>query len=124
MLVALFGAGHVGRALVGILATLDCHVRWIDSRPEAFPADMPANVARTLDVAPVAHVAGLPAGAFVLVMTHDHALDFDLVAAALPRSDLPYVGLIGSETKRARFPARLRRAVGRGDPPVGLPDRR
>jgi xanthine dehydrogenase accessory factor len=105
--VALFGAGHVGRALVTVLSTLDCRVRWSDSRADAFPAEIPPNV--------VTHVEGtgiekLRADTFVLVMTHDHALDFDLVAAALARRDLPYVGLIGSETKRARFVARLRRA--------------
>jgi xanthine dehydrogenase accessory factor len=110
MQVALFGAGHVGRALVQLLGTLDCRVLWIDSRAEAFPEHLPANVTKLLDAAPVARVAGLPAGSFVLVMTHDHALDYDIVAAALPRSELPYVGLIGSETKRARFVSRLRRA--------------
>lgn len=108
--VALFGAGHVGRALVGLLGTLDCRVQWIDPRAEAFPADPPPNVTVCVEAAPVARLAKLPPGSFVLVMTHDHALDFDLVAAALPRMDLPYVGLIGSETKRARFISRLRRA--------------
>jgi xanthine dehydrogenase accessory factor len=107
---ALFGAGHVGRALVRLLGTLDCRVQWIDSRDNVFPATLPANVATLLDPAPVERVGKLPAGAFVLVMTHDHSLDFELVAAALPRTDLPYVGLIGSETKRARFVSRLRRA--------------
>jgi xanthine dehydrogenase accessory factor len=108
--IAVFGAGHVGRALVALLGTLDCRVQWIDARTDAFPLELPTNIARVIDPQPVERVAKLPAGAFVLVMTHDHALDFDIVAAALPRADLPYVGLIGSETKRARFVSRLRRA--------------
>jgi xanthine dehydrogenase accessory factor len=108
--VALFGAGHVGRALVGLLGTLDCRVRWIDSRERAFPSDVPANVTARTEPAPADCVAMLPAGAFVLVMTHDHALDCEIAAAALRRADLPYVGLIGSETKRARFVARFKRA--------------
>jgi xanthine dehydrogenase accessory factor len=76
---------------------------------------------------PAACVATLPAGASVLVMTHDHALDFEIVAAALPRMDLPFVGLIGSETKRARFVSRLARlgldatAIRRLTCPVGAP---
>jgi xanthine dehydrogenase accessory factor len=107
--VALFGAGHVGRALVGLLGTLDCRVQWIDSRESAFPEALPANVTRLVDQAPTGRLAQLPSGTFVLVMTHDHSLDFELVAAALPRAELPYVGLIGSETKRARFVSRLRR---------------
>jgi xanthine dehydrogenase accessory factor len=60
----------------------------------------------------------------VLVMTHDHALDFDLVAACLQRSDLPFVGLIGSDTKRARFASRLHRVglpIDRLVCPIGLP---
>ena len=108
--VALFGAGHVGRALVNLLGTLECRVQWIDARREAFPADIPANVVRHVEAAPVERLVRVPAGSFVLVMTHDHALDYELIAAALPREDLPYIGLIGSETKRARFVARLRRA--------------
>jgi xanthine dehydrogenase accessory factor len=125
--VALFGAGHVGRALVGVLGTLDCRVTWIDPRADAFPAQLPANTVAALRPQPAACVATLPAGASVLVMTHDHALDFEIVAAALPRMDLPFVGLIGSETKRARFVSRLARlgldatAIRRLTCPVGAP---
>jgi xanthine dehydrogenase accessory factor len=115
--IALFGAGHVGCALVPLLGSLDCRVHWIDARMDAFPRDVPANVARLVEPSPVGRLEKLPAGSFVLVMTHEHSLDFDLVAAALPRTDLPYVGLIGSETKRARFVARLRRA---GLPPDAI----
>ena len=124
---ALFGAGHVGRALVSVLGTLACRVTWIDPRPQAFPAAVPGNVAAVSDAAPAARIADLPAGACVLVMTHDHALDFEIVAAALPRFDLPFVGLIGSETKRARFASRLQRAglaeaaVRRLVCPIGVP---
>jgi xanthine dehydrogenase accessory factor len=103
--IAVYGAGHVGRALVNILATLDCRVRWIDGRDDTFPEELPANVT-PLRAAPP---ASLPRGTQVLVMTHDHALDYALVAEALPRTELPFVGLIGSETKRARFTARLTR---------------
>jgi xanthine dehydrogenase accessory factor len=107
--IALFGAGHVGRALVSLLATLDCRVTWIDPRPDVFPAPLPANVTALSDPDPPAQVAALPAGTCVLVMTHDHALDFGIVSVALSRTELPFIGLIGSETKRARFAARLRR---------------
>lgn len=125
--VALFGAGHVGRALVGVLGALDCRVTWIDPRAGEFPAQRPANVVALHHPRPAECVAALPAGASVLVMTHDHALDFDIVAAALPRADLPFVGLIGSETKRARFVSRLGRAglapqeIRRLTCPIGTP---
>jgi xanthine dehydrogenase accessory factor len=110
----LFGAGHVGRALVLALAPLPFRVRWIDTRPDAFPAAMPANVVAVQTGAPEAEIAAAPVGAFALVMTHDHGLDLAITAAALARPVLPFVGLIGSATKRARFERRLRE-LGLGD---------
>lgn len=125
--IALFGAGHVGRALVGILGTLDCRVTWIDARATEFPPQYPSNVTALPHPSPADCVAALPSGASVLVLTHDHALDFDIVASALPRANLPFVGLIGSETKRARFVSRLARtgmhpdAIRRLVCPIGMP---
>jgi xanthine dehydrogenase accessory factor len=104
----LFGAGHVGRALVLSLAPLPFAVRWIDGRDDAFPTHIPANVRPICAPEPPSEIDAAPPGTFVLVMTHDHALDLALTAAALRRADLPFVGLIGSATKRARFERRLR----------------
>jgi xanthine dehydrogenase accessory factor len=103
---ALFGAGHVGRAMALALAPLPFAVRWIDSRDDAFPAHIPANAAPVLAPDPAAEAAALPADALVVIMTHDHALDLAVTAAALRRG-FPFVGLIGSDTKRARFERRL-----------------
>lgn len=122
--VALFGAGHVGKALVKILADLPCRVTWIDPRPEAFPASLPANVSLMRTAQPAQAVTGLPPGCILLVMTHDHQLDYAIAAAALARADLPVVGLIGSATKRARFASRLARqglTLDRLLCPIGLP---
>jgi xanthine dehydrogenase accessory factor len=105
--VALFGAGHVGKALVKLLADLPCRVTWIDSRAEAFPAEIPANAAVELTDLPEEEVVDLPHESYVLVLTHSHALDLRIVERALRRPDLRYVGLIGSKTKRARFLRRL-----------------
>jgi xanthine dehydrogenase accessory factor len=122
-----FGAGHVGRALVLAMAPLPFAVHWIDSRPDAFPAAVPANVEVKLMPSPPGALASARAGSLVLVMTHSHALDLDIVLAALKRQSFPYVGLIGSETKRARFLSRLR-AAGLTDAalrnfvcPIGMP---
>jgi xanthine dehydrogenase accessory factor len=105
----------VGRALVLALAPLPFAVRWIDARADAFPAHVPANATpvRTADLE--GEVARASADALVLVMTHDHALDLAITAAALQR-DFPFVGLIGSATKRARFERRFRE--------IGIPDER
>lgn len=122
--IALFGAGHVGKALVKILADLPCRVTWIDPRPEALPANLPANVTPLRTAQPAQAVTGLPPGCIVLVMTHDHQLDYAIAAAALARADLPAIGLIGSATKRARFASRLTRqglALDRLLCPIGLP---
>lgn len=104
--VILFGAGHVGRALVLSLAPLPFAVAWVDPRPDAFPKYVPANVA-THGAEPGDVLAGAAHGSFVLVMTHSHQLDLAVVAAALADDRFPYVGLIGSKTKRARFEGRL-----------------
>lgn len=125
--IALFGAGHVGRALVKLLGDLPCRVSWIDPRPEALPANLPPNVTPLRTARPAQAVPSLPARSLVLVMTHDHQLDFDIVAVALGRSDLLAVGLIGSASKRARFASRLLRqgigstALQRLMCPIGLP---
>lgn len=103
----LFGAGHVGRALVLALAPLPFRVTWIDPRPGAFPERVVGAVSLLAAAEPVAALAAAPDGAFVLVMTHSHALDLDIVAAALRDGRFPYIGLIGSRTKRARFLGRL-----------------
>ena len=123
----LFGAGHVGRALVLALAPLPFGVRWIDSRG-AFPAAAPVNVTMVHAPSPVAELDGAPAGAFVLVMTHSHPLDLDIVTQALRGGRFDYVGLIGSATKRARFASRMhaaglaRHEIGRLVCPIGLPE--
>jgi xanthine dehydrogenase accessory factor len=104
-----FGAGHVGEALVRVLATLPARVTWVDPRASQFPPDPPATVACVEADSPAHEVRGIPPGADVLVMTHSHALDFDLCVALLARDDLGRVGLIGSQTKAARFRGRLAR---------------
>jgi xanthine dehydrogenase accessory factor len=109
--IALFGAGHVGKALVKLLGDLPCRVTWIDPRDAIFPETVPANVAPVVSEEPEAEIDALPAGSFVLVMTHSHPLDQRILEAALKRGDFRYIGLIGSATKRARF---LKRLAARG----------
>lgn len=105
--VVLFGAGHVGHALVGVLANLPCRVHWVDERDTLFPGDLPANVEAEASDTPEAVVDQAPAGSYFLVMTHSHALDLSLCERILRRTDFAYFGLIGSKTKRARFEHRL-----------------
>ena len=106
--IAVFGAGHVGRALVPVLASLPCRVRWIDSREQEFPEHIPQGVRKIVSEEPVDEIADLPAGSYCIVMTHNHALDLELTAALLKRNDFAYFGLIGSKTKRVKFEHRLR----------------
>lgn len=125
--VVLFGNGHVGRALVQVLGALDCRVRWVDVREADFPAPVPGNVEVVVSDAPAEEITDAPRGAFVIVTTHSHALDFEIVEAALGRDDWAYLGLIGSKSKRAQF---ARRLAARGVPeaafarvtcPIGAP---
>ena len=125
--IALFGAGHVGRAFVRIMAEVPCRITWIDQRSGEFPTELPANVSVLVSQAPEYEIAALPAGSHVLVMTHSHQLDLAIIEAALRRGDFPYVGLIGSRTKRARFVRRLAQrgidqdAIARLVCPIGVP---
>jgi xanthine dehydrogenase accessory protein XdhC len=114
-IVVVFGAGHVGKALVPALAPLPLRVAWIDSRAGEFPDRPPPGVAIRCVPDPVALVADLPPGSAMIVLTHSHDLDFDLAAAGLRRGDLAYVGLIGSATKRAKFLRRFRTGGGSAD---------
>ncbi|UVJ45512.1 xanthine dehydrogenase accessory protein XdhC [Pseudomonas sp. LS1212] len=106
--IAVFGAGHVGRALVPLLASLPCRVRWIDSREQEFPEQIPDGVIKIVSEEPVDEVQDLPAGSYCIVMTHNHQLDLELTAAILKRNDFTWFGLIGSRTKRVKFEHRLR----------------
>jgi xanthine dehydrogenase accessory factor len=125
--VYLFGAGHVGRALALALAPLPFAVRWIDPRRDAFPAHTPANVTLIHASEPVAELASAPDSALVVVLTHSHALDLEIVAEALRVERFGYVGLIGSATKRARFLSQMRAAgltevqLARLVCPIGVP---
>ncbi|SEN59145.1 xanthine dehydrogenase accessory factor [Duganella sp. CF517] len=103
----LFGAGHVGAAIVRMLGELPCTVTWIDEREDMFPSTIPANVTIEATDTPEALVAGAPADASYLVMTHSHELDQRLSEAILARPDVGWFGLIGSKTKRVQFERRM-----------------
>jgi xanthine dehydrogenase accessory protein XdhC len=107
MHIVLFGAGHVGHALVRLLGSLPCVVQWVDERDELFPDETPANVQIEATDTPDAIVDMAPPGAYFLVMTHNHALDFSLAARIIRRRDFTYFGMIGSKTKRVKFERRL-----------------
>ncbi len=129
--VALFGGGHVGRALVQALAPLPFQVHWFDSRDEVFPADLPDQVVAEHSDPVQAAVADAPPGSRVLIMSFSHAEDLEVVDACLrrraQRNDLPFVGLIGSQTKWATFRRRLAQRGWSDDAlagivcPIGLP---
>ncbi len=106
--IAVFGAGHVGRALVPLLASLPCKVRWIDSRENEFPEHIPQGATKVVNDEVVDEVENMPPGSYFIVMTHNHQLDLELTAAILKRNDFAYYGLIGSQTKRVKFEHRLR----------------
>jgi xanthine dehydrogenase accessory factor len=109
--VFLFGSGHVGLALVHALAPLPFAVTVVETRPEALE-DLPRETSRCLTAMPEALVEKIPVGGAAVILTHDHALDFLIAQKALARSDLAYVGMIGSGTKRATFSSWLRREGG------------
>jgi xanthine dehydrogenase accessory factor len=122
-----FGAGHVGRAVVRAVEPLGFAVTWIDGRADAFPVDCPDGI-RTWPLAmPELAVEEAGPGAYFLVMTHSHPLDEAICEAVLKRRDFAFLGLIGSATKAARFRKSLVKtglseaSLKRLTCPIGLP---
>jgi xanthine dehydrogenase accessory factor len=109
-----YGAGHVGRAVIAMAALLPLDVIWLDTAAGRFPAALPGDI--RCQIAPdLAEAAGrADAGCYHLVMTYSHAIDLAVCHSLLQRNDFAFLGLIGSATKRARFLSRLRQA-GIGD---------
>jgi xanthine dehydrogenase accessory factor len=116
----------VGKALVSRLAGLPFQVAWVDSRDGMFPDLLPTNVRALPSMDPVEQAQRALPGAAYLVMTHSHALDYDLCRTILARGDFCFAGLIGSHTKAARFAHRMAREgipaerIGRLVCPIGI----
>lgn len=125
--IVVFGAGHVGQALVNLLATLPCNVFWVDERREQFTSVPPGVTVCCLDD-PTEQVDLMPPDSYFVVMTHHHPRDLELCEAILKRGDYRYFGVIGSQTKRQRFDYRLegkgftRQQLDSMRCPIGLPD--
>lgn len=102
-----FGAGHVAQALMTVMGQLPWQVTLVDSRTEVFPADLAPNIKAVHTDDPVGDAPALCRGRHVLILTHNHQLDYDLCRALLDAGDAASVGLIGSQTKADRFRQRL-----------------
>ncbi len=127
--IVIFGAGHVAQSLGALAPHLSADVLLIDPRSEEaleprLPRERPYQV--LFVDSPEEEIDRIPEASFVLVMTHSHALDLEVLARALARGTFPYVGLIGSERKWARFRARLEQrgftheVLARVRSPIGL----
>lgn len=103
----LYGAGHVGRAIMRVTDGLVLRRVWIDTAPERFPDDLPSQIETIVAADPAAHAGIAPADGCHIVLTYSHALDLAICHALLARGDFAFLGLIGSATKRARFLKRL-----------------
>ena len=123
----LYGAGHVGRAIVRVLEDLAFEIVWVDTSADRFPDFIPGHAEARIAADPSAVAAGAPANAYHLVLTYSHPLDLAICHAVLKRNQFGFLGLIGSKTKRARFLKRLREAgvsdaaLQRLTSPIGLP---
>lgn len=128
--IMLFGAGHVAQALIPILASLPCHITWVDSREAQFPKNTASyhNVQKVVSDQPQDEVSTMPGNSYFIVMTHNHQLDFDISQKILNCGDFNYLGLIASDTKWRRFKQRYKhrdideKQVARMSCPIGLAD--
>jgi xanthine dehydrogenase accessory factor len=103
----LFGAGHVGTAIARVLGSHpDLRITWVDDRPELVPDETPPDLRVIATEDPADQVRDMPAGAFVVIVSHSHAFDYAIAENVLRRGDFRYCGLIGSAGKRAQFEKR------------------
>ena len=117
----IWGAGHVGRALVAVLAPLPgLAFTWVDTAPDRFPEAVPPGVTVLPAADPAALATHAPRGAEHLVLTYSHALDLELCHRLLGHG-FDRLGLIGSATKWARFRSRLA-ALGHAAPQIARID--
>lgn len=132
--VAIFGAGHVGWALVQVLGTLPIKLVVVDSRPAQLETDLPsplsAEVHLTHAAVPETVLEGLPSGSHLLILTHDHAEDLAILETALRQDKertFGFIGLIGSSVKWQHFQRELlthglsKTNLERVTTPIGLP---
>lgn len=123
----LYGAGHVGRALVGVLGDLPFDIYWVDTDAGRYPETVPEGVHKLVSADPAVAAGHAPRGAWHVVMTYSHTLDFDICQSVLEQGTYGYLGVIASKTKRARFVKRLVEAGIAMDrvldlhAPIGLP---
>jgi len=130
--ITIFGMGHVATTLVNVLGQMQAKIHWVDSRTnlaqDKKTSDLPSNVMPLVYDSMLEHVEAMAANEIALVMTHDHALDYQLVEALLDRKDCRFIGLIGSQTKAMRFKKRLASAsfskaeIDSVHSPVGIPE--
>ncbi|EPP24246.1 xanthine dehydrogenase accessory protein XdhC [Vibrio fluvialis] len=126
--VVIFGAGHVCQALTRVLSELPCHVKVVDNRAEWLTPLAQLGVETHHCDDPRQAMISLNDNAYLIIMTQDHALDFELTLSALEARRFAFVGLIGSQGKRQRFEFRLKEQL--SNPswidaltcPIGHPD--
>jgi xanthine dehydrogenase accessory factor len=122
----LYGAGHVGRAVVKALADLPFEIFWVDTATARYPEDVSKAIHKLVAVDPAEVANHAPQDAFHVVMSYSHAIDFDVCRAVLARNNFAYLGVIASKTKRVRFVKRLlqegipQSTVSRLNAPIGL----
>lgn len=131
--VAIFGAGHVGQALIKVLSILPIDIVVTDSRPEQLKqaqefSSSEAKLAFRLEKIPEIVIETLPQNSHILILTHDHAEDIAILDTALKHEGLGYIGLIGSSAKWSHFKQELAKqghdkaAQARVTTPIGLPN--
>ena len=99
-LLAIFGAGHVGSVLARLARAIDIDVQLYDARSTV---ELPKPEPYIAIAIPEKAIENLPDGTSIVILTHDHGLDFLLADAALKENRFAFVGMIGSQSKAAQF---------------------
>ena len=102
-----FGAGHVGKALLHVLTPINCQITWVDSRDGIFPVNIPDSVNAICATQPADIIVQAPAHSYFVLFSHSHEQDFAIGERVLARGDADFFGMIGSSRKRQQFEQRM-----------------
>ena len=105
-----FGAGHVGQAIAVTASALPIRLTLVDSRADIMTHFAAPDNCTLLCEDPLSRVQKIEHGAGVVIMTHDHDLDYQLGMELFNHPGLCFRGIIGSKSKTARFMKRYRQA--------------
>jgi len=110
----IFGAGHIGKALVYHLKNLDYYITLIDNRDGMVETIDGVQRRVTTEYKTALRDEDVPGDSFFIIATHSHALDYVVLKRIYEAGWSPkYIGLIASKRKAPLMIKQLTEEVGK-----------